>query len=86
MINIAINNESLYKTAQELGHHYNAEETVESALKVYISHLQQQKVSSKEIKQKNNKTRTFGQHKGLVQISDDFDDALPDKFWLGENE
>jgi len=24
MINIAIKNESLYKAAQELGHHYNA--------------------------------------------------------------
>ena len=43
MINVAINNESLYKTAQELGHHHDAEETIEIALQVYITHLQQQK-------------------------------------------
>lgn len=47
MINVAINNESLYKAAQELGHHYDAEETIENALQVYITHLQQQKTASK---------------------------------------
>ena len=28
--------------------------------------------------------RQFGQFKGRVQISDDFDDSLPDDFWSGE--
>ena len=85
MINIAINNESLYKAAQELGHHYDAEETIENALKVYISHLQKQNASSKVSKPVTKKTRTFGQHKGLIKVSDDFDDSLSDNFWLGDD-
>lgn len=28
--------------------------------------------------------RQFGQFKGQVQISEDFDDALPDAFWSGD--
>lgn len=27
--------------------------------------------------------RTFGLHKGMIEMSDDFDDPLPDNFWLG---
>ena len=30
------------------------------------------------------KKRIGNLHKGLVDISDDFDDPLPDSFWLGE--
>lgn len=31
------------------------------------------------------KKRVFGQHKGeVLYISDDFDEPLPDEFWLGE--
>ena len=88
MINVAINNESLYKAAQELGHHYDAEETIENALQVYITHLQQQKTFSKVDASinKNKKTRIFGQHRGLVIMSDDFDEPLADNFWLGDNE
>jgi len=86
MINISINNESLYKAAQELGHHYSAEETIENALKVYISHLQSQPISSKASKLTHKKTRTFGQHKGLIKVSDDFDNSLADSFWLGDDE
>lgn len=85
MINIAIKNESLYKAAQELGHHYNAEETIENALKVYISHLQKQTISSKANKPSPKKARLFGQHKGLIKVSDDFDDSLADSFWLGDD-
>jgi len=29
--------------------------------------------------------RIFGQFTGKVKINDDFDDALPDSFWTGEN-
>jgi len=32
------------------------------------------------------KKRIFGMHKGLVSISDDFDDELPDSFWFGDEE
>lgn len=28
----------------------------------------------------------FGLHQGKVEMSDDFDDPLPDSFWLGEDE
>ncbi len=28
----------------------------------------------------------FGLHTGLVTVSEDFDAALPDSFWLGEDE
>jgi len=82
MLNIAINNESLYKTAQELGHHYDAEEMIENALQVYIAHLQQQKDSSKvsASTNKNKKKRIFGQHRGLITTSDDFDEPLAGSF------
>jgi hypothetical protein len=83
MINIAINNESLYKTAQELGHHCDAAETIENALQVYITHLQRN--SDTKIN-KNKKPRVFGQHRGLITMSDDFDETLPDSFWLGNDE
>ncbi|MGB5687204.1 MAG: hypothetical protein WBM35_15450 [Candidatus Electrothrix sp.] len=29
--------------------------------------------------------RQFGQFKGRIKISEDFDDALPDTFWSGED-
>ena len=64
MINIEINNESLYKAAQELGHHYDAEETIENALQIYITHLQQQKVSPKVSKPINKKH----EHLGSIEV------------------
>ena len=30
--------------------------------------------------------RVLGLHFGLIHMSDDFDDPLPDSFWLGEEE
>lgn len=33
--------------------------------------------------QKNQSPRKFGQFRGKVQMSEDFDDPLPDEFWLG---
>ena len=30
--------------------------------------------------------RILGLHPGAFQMSDDFDDPLPDSFWLGEDE
>ncbi len=32
------------------------------------------------------KKRTAGLNRGTIWISDDFDAALPDEFWLGKNE
>jgi len=31
-------------------------------------------------------TRVPNLHAGLIQMSDDFDDPLPDSFWLGEED
>lgn len=31
------------------------------------------------------KERIPGLHAGMIWISDDFDDPLPDEFWLGED-
>jgi len=28
--------------------------------------------------------RQFGKYKGMIRISDDFDDPLPDEFWIGK--
>lgn len=32
------------------------------------------------------KPRRFGQFRGQIQMRDDFDEPLPDEFWLGESE
>lgn len=82
MINIAINNESLYKTAQALGHHNNAEETIENALQIYIQYLQQ---NENNLLAQTKKPRKFGQHRGLIEMSENFNEALPDSFWLGDD-
>ncbi len=33
---------------------------------------------------KSNKPRILGLHAGSTWVSDDFDDPLPDEFWLGK--
>ena len=33
----------------------------------------------------NQPLRKFGQFRGQIQMSGDFNDPLPDEFWLGEN-
>ncbi len=38
------------------------------------------------IKKKQQKERVLGLREGQVWTSDDFDDELPDSFWLGEEE
>lgn len=30
--------------------------------------------------------RKFGLHRGMIEMSDDFDAPLPDSFWFGEDE
>ena len=44
MINVAINNESTVKLAQQLGNHQNLQETVEKALEMYVQYLEQQAI------------------------------------------
>jgi hypothetical protein len=45
----------------------------------------QQRYPSVEKTGTSHTPRVLGLHRGLVQISDDFDAALPDSFWLGED-
>ncbi len=32
-----------------------------------------------------NQRRVFGQYRGRISMSEDFDEPLPDSFWLGES-
>ncbi len=34
----------------------------------------------------NSSKRTVGEYIGKIKISDDFNDPLPDEFWLGETD
>lgn len=44
-----------------------------------------EKTNSKEAVEFNLQPRVAGLHKGNAWISDDFNEPLPDEFWLGEN-
>ena len=33
----------------------------------------------------SNQPRVFGQYQGRISMSEDFDEPLPDSFWLGES-
>lgn len=48
---------------------------------IVISHKDQPKVKLVPIVQSPRK-RVFGQNRGQIQMSPDFDDPLPDDFWL----
>ncbi|MGB3559563.1 MAG: DUF2281 domain-containing protein [Geitlerinemataceae cyanobacterium] len=45
--------------------------------------LQQQTLG--EVVPSLSKPRVFGQYRGQIWMSDDFNDPLPDEFWLGES-
>ena len=36
--------------------------------------------------EQSKKSRTFGQHRGLIEMNEDFDEPLPDNFWLGDDQ
>jgi antitoxin (DNA-binding transcriptional repressor) of toxin-antitoxin stability system len=55
---------------------------VEKGEEVVITHDDQPKVKLVPIVKPPQK-RVFGQHRGQVWMSPDFDDPLPDDFWLG---
>jgi len=48
-------------------------------------HLPQWLAQESEQVPKKPKKRTVGEYVGKIHISDDFDAALPDEFWLGES-
>jgi antitoxin (DNA-binding transcriptional repressor) of toxin-antitoxin stability system len=70
-------------TVQEAeGHLLELIALVEKAEEVVIIHDDQPKVKLVPIVEPPQK-RVFGQHRGQVWMSPDFDDPLPDDFWLG---
>lgn len=46
---------------------------------------QEKKLGDETQVPKPKKQRVFGQYIGKIWMSDDFDDPLPDSFWLGES-
>ena len=49
---------------------------------IVIAENNQPKVKLVPVLQKTGK-RVFGQHRGKIHIAENFDDPLPDDFWLG---
>lgn len=44
-----------------------------------------QSSSSPEIARSTPQQRVFGQYRGQIWMSEDFNEPLPDEFWLGES-
>jgi antitoxin (DNA-binding transcriptional repressor) of toxin-antitoxin stability system len=55
----------------------------EQGEEVVIAHGDQPKVKLVPVSQAPKK-RIFGQHRGKIRMSPDFDAALPDDFWLSD--
>jgi antitoxin (DNA-binding transcriptional repressor) of toxin-antitoxin stability system len=69
-------------TVQEAeGHLLELMALVEQGEEVVITHNDQPKVKLVALVKPPQK-RVFGQHRGQVWMSPDFDDPLPDDFWL----
>lgn len=51
---------------------------------VIISRQNAAKIKLVLLESEQPKQRQFGQFRGQIEIADDFDDPLPDGFWLGE--
>jgi antitoxin (DNA-binding transcriptional repressor) of toxin-antitoxin stability system len=69
-------------TVQEAeGHLLELIGLVEQGEEVVIVHNDQPRVKLVPLVQ-SSKKRVFGQHRGRVWMRSDFDDALPDDFWL----
>lgn len=58
----------------------------ESLLLRVLDFIQSAKGSSTPATNSSSAPRTPGLHQGQVWISEDFNEPLPDGFWLGENE
>jgi hypothetical protein len=57
----------------------------ESLLVEVLNSIQVAKNNAIELKHKSVVTRTPGLHQGQIWMSEDFNDPLPDEFWLGED-
>ncbi len=50
-----------------------------------LNFIQSAKNNPSTLSDSSNSPRIPGLHQGEVWMSDDFNDALPDQFWLGED-
>jgi hypothetical protein len=57
----------------------------ESLLVEVLNSIQVAKNNAIEFEQKSVATRTPGLHQGQIWMSEDFNEPLPDEFWLGED-
>lgn len=52
----------------------------------FVSFLsEQQKISIEQNSSVPKQRRVFGQYQGRISMSEDFDEPLPDSFWLGDS-
>ncbi|MCY7337213.1 MAG: DUF2281 domain-containing protein [Chamaesiphon sp.] len=52
----------------------------------FVSFLsEQQKISIEQNSSFSKQRRVFGQYQGRISMSEDFDEPLPDSFWLGDS-
>jgi hypothetical protein len=50
----------------------------------FVAFLAQQRTGAVQKLAQAKKKRVFGQYQGRISMSADFDEPLPDAFWLGE--
>ncbi len=70
---------------QAEGHLGELMDLAASGEEVLIEKDNQAKVKLLPVPQDRPKKRVFGKYTGQIWISDDFDDPLPDEFWLSGN-
>ncbi len=58
----------------------------EPLLAAVLDFIQSKKAKTTQMSNQNNSLRIAGLHKGEIWIAEDFNDPLPDKFWIGEDE
>jgi Protein of unknown function (DUF2281) len=50
----------------------------------FVAFLAQQRTTAAQNSEQPEQPRVFGQYQGRILMSGDFDEPLPDSFWLGE--
>ena len=58
----------------------------EPLLLAVLDFIQSTKAKITQVSNQSNTPRIAGLHKGEIWMSEDFNDSLPDEFWLGEDE
>jgi hypothetical protein len=58
----------------------------EPLLAAVLDFIQSKKAKTIQVSNQNDSSRIPGLHSGEIWMSDDFNEALPDEFWLGEDE